>query len=40
MMMKTDSAMNCVEAAVGMNGLAMYSVVINSSLCSSLYGFQ
>lgn len=34
MTMKIDAAMNCVETAAGMDGLAMYSVVINSSLCS------
>jgi hypothetical protein len=39
MTMRIGSMMNCVEAAVGNDDLAMYSIVINSSLCSPLYEF-
>jgi hypothetical protein len=39
MTMRIGSMMNCEEAAVGNGDLAMYSVVINSSLCSPLYEF-
>ena len=39
MSMRIVLVMNFVEAAVGNDGWAMYSIVANSSLCPSLYGF-